>query len=101
MQLLALAAWIAACGLAVSGAISFIGLVSSPNFMPIRLSPEHRLRMLTFATVLSTTFIIVAGFFAQMIFSPIVLLTGTVITRLDPHCSPSYCSPPISADTSR
>ena len=80
MKLLALAAWITASGVAVSGAISFIGLIV-PHFVRILLGPDHR-RLLPIAAVLGATFVIVSDILARMIFSPIVLQTGTVIAFL-------------------
>ena len=80
MKLLALAAWITASGVAVSGAISFIGLIV-PHFVRVLLGPDHR-RLLPIAAVLGATFVIVSDILARMIFSPIVLQTGTVIAFL-------------------
>jgi iron complex transport system permease protein len=80
IRLLALAAWITASGVAVSGAISFIGLVV-PHFVRILLGPDHR-RLLPVAAVLGATFVIVSDIIARMLFSPIVLQTGTVIAFL-------------------
>lgn len=52
MKLLALAAWITASGVAVSGTISFIGLIV-PHFVRILLGPDHR-RLLPIAAVLGS-----------------------------------------------
>ncbi len=80
MKLLALAAWITASAVAVSGAISFIGLIV-PHFVRILLGPDHR-RLLPVAAVLGATFVIVSDIIARMLFSPVVLQTGTVIAFL-------------------
>jgi iron complex transport system permease protein len=77
---LSLAAWITASAVAVSGSISFIGLVV-PHMVRIVLGPDHR-RLLPAAALLGAAFVIGADTIARLIFSPVVLQTGVVIAFL-------------------
>ena len=80
IRLLVLAALLTATAVAVSGSISFIGLVV-PHLVRILLGPEHR-TLLPVAALLGATFVIAADTVARMLFSPVVLQTGVVIAFL-------------------
>lgn len=80
IQLLVLAALMTATAVAVSGSISFIGLVV-PHVVRIVLGPEHR-ALLPTAALLGSTFVIAADTIARLLFSPVVLQTGVVIAFL-------------------
>lgn len=75
--LLALAALLTATAVAVSGTITFVGLVV-PHLVRIVLGADHR-ALLPAAAILGATFVIVSDTVARMIFSPIVLQTGVVV----------------------
>ncbi|MEJ5928545.1 iron ABC transporter permease [Corynebacterium sp. H128] len=77
VMVLALAALMTATAVAVSGTISFVGLVV-PHLIRIVLGPDHRL-LLPLAGVLGGTFVIGADIVARLLFQPIVLQTGTVV----------------------
>ncbi|WP_445227888.1 FecCD family ABC transporter permease [Corynebacterium sp. H130] len=74
---LALAAVMTATAVAVSGAISFVGLVV-PHLIRITLGPDHRY-LLPLAGLLGATFVIGADIVARLLFQPIALQTGTVV----------------------
>lgn len=75
--MLALAALLTATAVAVSGTITFVGLVV-PHLVRIVLGADHR-ALLPAAAILGATFVIVSDTVARMIFSPIVLQTGVVV----------------------
>lgn len=75
--LLALAALLTATAVAVSGTITFVGLVV-PHLIRIVLGADHR-ALLPTAALLGATFVIVADTVARLLFSPIVLQTGVVV----------------------
>ncbi|MFW8624342.1 FecCD family ABC transporter permease [Corynebacterium glutamicum] len=75
--LLALAALLTATAVAVSGTITFVGLVV-PHLVRIVLGADHR-ALLPAAAILGATFVIVSDTVARMIFSPIILQTGVVV----------------------
>ncbi|NMB22013.1 MAG: iron ABC transporter permease [Corynebacterium sp.] len=75
--LLALAALLTATAVAVSGTITFVGLVV-PHLIRIVIGADHR-ALLPAAAILGATFVIVADTVARMLFSPIVLQTGVVV----------------------
>ncbi|NLZ58937.1 MAG: iron ABC transporter permease [Corynebacterium sp.] len=75
--LLALAALLTATAVAVSGTITFIGLVV-PHLIRIVLGADHR-ALLPTAALLGATFVIIADTVARLLFSPIVLQTGVVV----------------------
>lgn len=77
MTSLALAAVMTATAVAVSGAISFVGLVV-PHLIRITLGPDHRF-LLPLSGMLGATFVIGADIVARLLFQPIVLQTGTVV----------------------
>lgn len=74
---LALAAVMTATAVAVSGAISFVGLVV-PHLIRITLGPDHRF-LLPLSGMLGATFVIGADIVARLLFQPIALQTGTVV----------------------
>ena len=75
--LLALAALLTATAVAVSGTITFVGLVV-PHLIRIVIGADHR-ALLPAAAIMGATFVIVADTVARMLFSPIVLQTGVVV----------------------
>ena len=75
--LLALAALLTATAVAVSGTITFVGLVV-PHLIRIVIGADHR-ALLPAAAILGATFVIVAETVARMLFSPIGLQTGVVV----------------------
>lgn len=75
--LLSLAALLTATAVAVSGTITFIGLVV-PHLIRIVLGADHR-ALLPTAAILGATFVIIADTVARLLFSPIVLQTGVVV----------------------
>lgn len=75
--LLALAALLTATAVAVSGTITFVGLVV-PHLIRIVLGADHR-ALLPTAALLGATFVIIADTVARLLFSPIVLQTGVVV----------------------
>lgn len=75
--LLALAALLTATAVAVSGTITFVGLVV-PHLIRIVIGADHR-ALLPAAAILGATFVIGADTVARMLFSPIVLQTGVVV----------------------
>lgn len=77
MTSLALAAVMTATAVAVSGAISFVGLVV-PHLIRITLGPDHRF-LLPLSGMLGATFVIGADIVARLLFQPIALQTGTVV----------------------
>lgn len=77
MLLLALAALLTATAVAVSGTITFVGLVV-PHLIRIVLGADHR-ALLPTAALLGATFVIIADTVARLLFSPIVLQTGVVV----------------------
>lgn len=77
IALLALAALLTATAVAVSGTITFIGLVV-PHLVRIVLGADHR-ALLPTAAILGATFVIIADTGARLLFSPIVLQTGVVV----------------------
>ncbi|MFV8381854.1 FecCD family ABC transporter permease [Corynebacterium hindlerae] len=74
---LVLAAVMTATAVAVSGTISFVGLVV-PHLIRITLGPDHKL-LLPLAGVLGATFVVAADIVARLLFQPVVLQTGTVV----------------------
>lgn len=74
---LALAAVMTATAVAVSGAISFVGLVV-PHLIRITLGPDHRF-LLPLSGMLGASFVIGADIVARLLFQPIALQTGTVV----------------------
>lgn len=77
---LALAAFIAAASVAVTGIISFVGLVV-PHLVRLVIGPGHR-RLLPVSAVVGAVVLCVADLGARMLFSPVVLQTGTVTALL-------------------
>ena len=78
--LLALAALITAAGVAVTGVISFVGLVV-PHVVRLVLGPDHR-ALVPVATVCGAIFLVLADLVARNLFDPVVLQTGTVTAFL-------------------
>lgn len=74
---LSLAALLAACAVAVSGIIGFVGLVV-PHLVRLTVGPEHR-ALLPLAAVAGATFVVAADTVARTIFDPVVLQTGSVV----------------------
>lgn len=74
--LLALAALITAAGVAVTGVISFVGLVV-PHLVRLVLGPDHRV-LLPVSMALGAVFLMAADLVARNVFSPVVLQTGTI-----------------------
>lgn len=75
--LLALAALLTATAVAVSGTITFVGLVV-PHLIRIVIGADHR-ALLPTAAILGATFVIIADTVARLLFSPVVLQTGVVV----------------------
>lgn len=75
--LLSLAALLTATAVAVSGTITFVGLVV-PHLIRIVIGADHR-ALLPAAAILGGTFVIVADTVARLLFSPVVLQTGVVV----------------------
>ena len=78
--LLALAALVTAAGVAVTGVISFVGLVV-PHVVRLVLGPDHR-TLLPVSTVCGAVFLVLADLVARNLFDPVVLQTGTVTAFL-------------------
>lgn len=74
--LLALAALVTAAGVAVTGVISFVGLVI-PHVTRLLLGPSH-VRLLPVSMGIGACFLALADLAARLLFSPIVLQTGTI-----------------------
>ncbi|ASO20592.1 FecCD family ABC transporter permease [Actinoalloteichus hoggarensis] len=74
--LLALAALITGASVAVAGAIGFVGLVV-PHLVRLVIGPDHRL-LLPASALLGGSFLVLADLGARMLFSPVILQTGTV-----------------------
>ena len=73
---LALAALVTAAGVAVTGVISFVGLVV-PHAVRLVLGPDHRILLPT-AMASGAVFLMVADLVARNVFHPVVLQTGTI-----------------------
>ncbi|MBC6792565.1 iron ABC transporter permease [Corynebacterium sp. LK30] len=78
--LLALAALVTAAGVAVTGVISFVGLVV-PHLIRLAIGPDHR-SLLPISMCLGAVFLILADLVARSLFSPVALQTGTVTAFL-------------------
>lgn len=78
--LLALAALVTAAGVAVTGVISFVGLVV-PHLIRLVIGPDHR-SLLPISMCLGAVFLILADLVARSLFSPVALQTGTVTAFL-------------------
>lgn len=74
--LLAAAALVTGAGVAVTGVISFVGLVV-PHMVRLVLGPDHR-RLIPTSMVVGAIFLALADLVARNLFSPVVLQTGTV-----------------------
>ncbi|APU15370.1 ABC-type Fe3+-siderophore transport system, permease component [Actinoalloteichus sp. GBA129-24] len=74
--LLTLAAVITGASVAVAGAIGFVGLVV-PHLVRLAIGPDHRL-LLPASALLGGSFLVLADLGARMLFSPVILQTGTV-----------------------
>ncbi|SDR71940.1 FecCD family ABC transporter permease [Corynebacterium timonense] len=74
---LSLAALLAACAVAVSGIIGFVGLVV-PHLVRLTVGTDHR-ALLPLAAVAGATFVVAADTLARTIFDPVVLQTGSVV----------------------
>lgn len=74
--LLALAALVTAAGVAVTGVISFVGLVV-PHIVRLVLGPDHR-ALMPVSIVGGGIFLVLADLVARNLFSPVALQTGTV-----------------------
>lgn len=73
---LALAALVTAATVAVTGVISFVGLVV-PHLVRLVLGPQHR-RLLPVSVAVGAVFLVLADLLARVVFSPVVLQTGVV-----------------------
>lgn len=78
--LLAIAALITAAGVAVTGVISFVGLVV-PHLVRLVLGPDHRL-LLPVSIGIGPIFLVGADLVARNLFDPVVLQTGTITAFL-------------------
>ncbi|MDO5030828.1 MAG: iron ABC transporter permease [Corynebacterium sp.] len=78
--LLALAALVTAAGVAVTGVISFVGLVV-PHLIRLLIGPDHR-SVLPISMCLGAVFLILADLVARSLFSPVALQTGTITAFL-------------------
>ncbi|WP_297004862.1 iron ABC transporter permease [uncultured Corynebacterium sp.] len=78
--LLIVASLLTASAVAVSGIIGFVGLVV-PHLVRIVLGPDHRL-LLPASALTGACFVLLADTVARMLFSPIVLQTGSVVAFL-------------------
>ncbi|QPR29933.1 iron ABC transporter permease [Corynebacterium amycolatum] len=78
--LLALAALVTAAGVAVTGVISFVGLVV-PHLIRLAIGPDHR-SLLPISMCLGAVFLILADLVARSLFFPVALQTGTVTAFL-------------------
>lgn len=78
--LLALGALVTAAGVAVTGVISFVGLVV-PHLIRLAIGPDHR-SLLPISMCLGAVFLILADLVARSLFSPVALQTGTVTAFL-------------------
>lgn len=74
--LLALAALVTAATVSVTGVIAFVGLVV-PHLVRLVFGPGHR-RLLPASIAVGAVFLSVADLAARLLFSPVVLQTGTV-----------------------
>ena len=74
--LLALAALVTAAGVAVTGIISFVGLVV-PHLVRLVLGPDHRV-LLPVSMAVGAVFLALADLIARNLLEPVVLQTGTV-----------------------
>lgn len=74
--LLALAALVTASSVAVTGVISFVGLVI-PHLVRLIAGGEHR-RLLPISAAVGAVFLVLADVLARSIMHPVVLQTGTV-----------------------
>ncbi|MHA2790171.1 FecCD family ABC transporter permease [Corynebacterium sp. S7] len=75
--LLTVSALLTATAVSVSGVIGFVGLVV-PHLVRLVIGPDHRLLIPT-AALTGASFLLVADTIARMLFSPVVLQTGTVV----------------------
>jgi iron complex transport system permease protein len=75
-SLLAIAALVTAAGVAVTGVISFVGLVV-PHLVRLVLGPDHR-TLLPVSMGFGAIFLVLADLIARNLFDPVVLQTGTV-----------------------
>jgi iron complex transport system permease protein len=75
-SLLAIAALVTAAGVAVTGVISFVGLVV-PHLVRLVLGPDHR-TLLPVSMGFGAIFLVLADLIAPNHFDPVVLQTGTV-----------------------
>ena len=73
---LAVAALITAATVAVTGVISFVGLVV-PHLVRLVLGPDHR-RLLPASMAIGAVFLPAADMIARMVLTPVVLQTGVV-----------------------
>ncbi|QPZ37335.1 FecCD family ABC transporter permease [Paramicrobacterium chengjingii] len=73
---LALAALVTAAAVCVTGVISFVGLVV-PHLVRLLVGPRHA-RLMWLSALSGAAFLIVADLIARMLFTPVVLQTGTV-----------------------
>lgn len=73
---LALAALVTAATVAVTGVISFVGLVV-PHLVRLVLGPQHR-RLLPVSIAVGAVLLVLADLVARMVFTPVVLQTGVV-----------------------
>lgn len=78
--LLLVASLLTASAVAVSGIIGFVGLVV-PHLVRIVLGPDHRI-LLPAAALTGACFVLLADTVARMLFSPVVLQTGSVVAFL-------------------
>lgn len=74
--LLTLAAVTTGAAVAVSGVIGFVGLVV-PHLVRLVLGPDHRV-LLPASALFGASFLVLADLGARVIFTPVVLQTGTV-----------------------
>src|SRR5699024_4086759 len=73
---LALAALVTAAAVCVTGVISFVGLVV-PHLVRLLVGPRHT-RLMWLSALCGAAFLIIADLVARMLFTPVVLQTGTV-----------------------
>lgn len=81
---LAAAALATSAGVAVTGVISFVGLVV-PHLIRLIWGSDHRF-LLPASALAGAVFLIVADTAARMLFSPVVLQTGTVTALVGAPC---------------
>ena len=75
-MLLGIAALVTAAGVAVTGVISFVGLVV-PHLIRLVLGADHRILM-PMSCGVGAIFLVLADLVARNLFDPIALQTGTV-----------------------